>query len=114
MKEFKKQIQERLEKINWEIDSINEGTEWWLNEYWTIKTKIDPLKNKCFLLFKVDPLYEGNNKIKPTIVEIELFSFYPESRVEKKNLITTIDMRKRKFNSKLDEFILEFEEWINT
>ncbi|UII24229.1 hypothetical protein [Fulvivirga ligni] len=105
---YKYQIEQELIKRNWEIIEIDSNHEWWDDEHWIIQFKHNS-EIKFYLCFVVDPMFEGERNKGQGIYDIKASTDLLTSWNDSGTLIASISMTKRKFNIKLQEFILELE-----
>ena len=104
------QIEQELEKKNWEIALIDESGEWWDDEHWKVQFKFD--QNIFFYLcFIVDPQFEGQRNKGQGIYEIKASTEFPKNWNDDSSEIACISMTKRKFEIKLNEFVGDVEKY---
>ncbi len=107
---YKYQIEQELDKKNWEIVLIDESREWWDDEHWKVQFKFD--QNIFFYLcFIVDPQFEGQRKKGQGIYEIKASTEFPKNWNDDSSEFASISMTKRKFEIKLKEFIEYLEKY---
>ena len=105
MPTYKKQIEEHLLKYNWEVSFIHESDQWWIDEYWEIKSIKNNIDLELFIIFEVDPMYEDTRYKGQGIWNIEAMSKFPLDRLDKEFSVSSISMIKGKFSIKLINFI---------
>jgi len=113
MSNYKKKIEQKLFESNWEIIEIDTSNEWWDDEHWKIKSIKDKTKTEVVIIFKVDPQFEGTRKKGQGICEIDALTKFPDDWIDKTNSIASLNMTKRKFDIKLEEFIFDLNEYRN-
>ncbi|MBV1910609.1 MAG: hypothetical protein KUG78_15005 [Kangiellaceae bacterium] len=62
MRYYKEQLLNKLMNSGWELDSRDDDTDWWVEEFWSMKSV---RQNYGFIItvgFLVDLQYDGNNK----------------------------------------------------
>ena len=107
---YKLQIEQKLLHNNWNISEIGFSGEWWDDEHWKVHFKYNSMT--CFYLcFIVDPMFEGSRKRGQGIYEIRATTKFPENWNDVTNTIAAIQMPKRKFEIKLQEFINDIENY---
>ena len=104
MKKYKQQLHKKLLENGWFLIIINEGEQWWLEEYWVIQSLKKDWGFELNVLFLVDPMDERQNKNK-TISEILVTSKLPEVRCNVQHPIAQLDMFKGVFEEKLISFV---------
>ena len=105
---YKYQIEQELDKKNWEIVRIDESREWWDDEHWKVQFKYDQ-SIFFYVCFIVDPQFEGQRKKGQGIYEIKASTEFPDNWNDDSSKIASISMTKRKFEIKLKEFIEDLE-----
>lgn len=103
---FKYQIEQRLILQNWVIVEISSNEYWWDDEHWKIEYQYDP-KLSFYICFIVDPQYEGPRKKGQGIYQILATTKFPEDWNDRACKISSIEMSKRKFNVKLEQFMFD-------
>lgn len=97
---YKEIIIDKFRKKHWEIIEIDNLGEWWEDEHWKIQWK----HNNGLILyvqFLVDPMDIPN-----------VWQIQAKLDIEKgSSEIASLSMSKRKFNIKLEEFIVEIENY---
>lgn len=107
---YKSQIQKKLYNLNWEIVEIKSNLHWWDDENWWIQYSFDQ-KISFYLCFIVDPMFEGHRKKGQGIYEIKATTEFPKNWNDNSFKITSLDMTKRKFDIKLNEFLRDLEKF---
>lgn len=113
MSNYKQQIEEKLIENNWEIIEIDSSEEWWVDEHWKIKSIKHVARIQIVIVFKVDPLFEGNRKKGQGIGEIDALTIFPKDWIDRTNSIALLSMTKGKFNIKLEEFLKDLNDYRN-
>lgn len=107
---YKYQIEQELNKNDWEIVVIDESREWWDDEHWKVHFKFD--QNVIFYLcFIVDPQFEGQRKKGQGVYEIKASTEFPKNWNDDSTEFASISMTKRKFEIKLKEFVGDLEKY---
>lgn len=98
-------MEKELVKSEWEITLVDTVDQWWLEEFWEIKSLKRGFPLKLVIIFEVDPMSinSGNNSY--LIWNIEALKELPKDRFNKEQSVASLSMTKRKFNLKLEEFI---------
>lgn len=103
MTKYKKQIEAALIKGEWEIILIDRIDDWWIEEFWRIKSKKLVYDLEFFLVFEVDPMSLDNNS--PEVNNVGAYSQFPLNRLDKSYSIGVLDMKKGPFDIRLNDFI---------
>ncbi len=103
MKYYKELLLEKLSLSGWELVEINDNTDWWLEEYWQVKSNQQNWGTQIFVLFLVDPMFEGTKKSQ-AIWAVMATENIPKQRPLGTEGIVLMDLVKGKFDSKLEEF----------
>lgn len=107
---YKYQIEQELNKKNWEIVLIDTSEEWWDDEHWKVQFKFDP--NICFYIcFIVDPQFDVQRKKGQGIYEVKASTEFPKKWYDDSSEFASISMTKRKFEIKLKEFVDDLEKY---
>lgn len=105
MKRYKQLIKSDLYKNGWEIQKIEDNTDWWLEEYWKIISVKQNWGQILYILFLVDPQYEGNKKSE-AIRGISAMEEIPVSRPNDDG-VAFLSMSSGNYNENLENFILK-------
>ncbi len=114
MSTYKEQLERTLQRNNWEIILIDTTDDWWVDEFWRIKSSERDKDLELFILFEVDPQFEGPRKKGQGIWLIDALINFPKDRLDKESSVASISMSKRKFNIKLDEFLVDLNNFRGT
>jgi hypothetical protein len=101
---YKDQKKKALKEIQFNIVSIEDNDNWWMNEYWIIQPKYN-FNIHYFICFMVNPLSDGETNQGQEICEIFATTKLPEIRIDFKNNIAILNMIKGNFEDKLKNFI---------
>ncbi len=112
-KNYRDQIRNSLSQSGWEIISIDDKTDWWVDEHWTISSTSQEFGYSLVISFLVDPLYEGHDK-SSAICEIVICKTRPPDRLDNESRVAELDMQKGHFATKLDSFIHEINQHRNS
>ncbi len=104
MKHYKQLLLNKLTYTGWEIVSRDDHTDWWLEEYWKIRSIRQNWGYELLVLFLVDPVYEGNKKSQ-AVWAIGATKKMPPDRPIGSGCIIQMDLQKGKFDFKLSEFV---------
>lgn len=97
---YKKSIKDELSKKHWEVIEIDNLGEWWEDEHWKIQWKHSQ-GLILYIQFLVDPMNIPN-----------VWQIQAKLDIEKDNSeIASFSISKRKFNIKLEEFLIEIEDY---
>ena len=103
MKHYKQLLLNKLYDAGWELATQDTDTDWWLEEIWSIKSVRQNWGYELFILFLVDPLYEGNNKSQ-AVWAVTATTELPPDRITAENGVALMDLVKGKFDQKLSKF----------
>ena len=90
----------------------NDDTDWWLEETWKIKSLNQAYGLELYILFLVDPQYDGSNKSQ-AVWAVSAVDQMPNIRPIEHEEIILIDLQKGKLDQKLEKFILGINEFRN-
>ena len=90
----------------------NDDTDWWLEETWKIKSINQAYGLELYILFLVDPQYDGSNKSQ-AVWAVSAVEEMPNHRPIDNEEIVQMDMQKGKFDQKLETFVLGINEFRN-
>ena len=103
MKYYKELLLTKLSQTGWEFIEEDDDTDWWLESSWKIKSIRESYGLEIYILFLVDPQYDGINK-SSAVWAVGAYKEIPAER-PMGNEITEMDMVKGKFDQKLTEFV---------
>jgi hypothetical protein len=98
------QILARLSLSGWERTGIDDDTDWWVDEHWTIRSVRQNFGLTLVISFLVDPMYEGNNK-GPAVWQIVAGTRVPVDRFDSEKQIAELTMMKGRFDKNLKAFV---------
>ncbi len=104
MKHYKELLLKKLSDSGWELNEQDDDTDWWLEESWKIKSIQQNWGEEIYILFLVDPQYEGVKKSQ-AVWAVMAVKELPVNRPLSDVGIIEMDLQKGKFDKKLDEFI---------
>jgi len=107
------QILARLSDSGWERTCIDNDTDWWVDEHWTIRSIRQEFGLMLIVSFLVDPMYEGRDK-STAIWLITAGTQQPSDRLDDKNNVAKLYMQKGRFNEKLIAFVEEINDYRNS
>ena len=102
----------KLADTGWEIVEKSDNTDWWLEEYWKIRSIHQNWGKVIYVLFLVDPQYEGTKKSQ-AVWAIVGSKEIPSNRPMGDEGIAEIDLSKGKLDLKLNEFVQGIDEYRN-
>lgn len=106
--DYKYQIEQELLSRDWEIIEIGSNQHWWDDEHWRIQLKYNP-RISFFLCFIVDPQFNQPRKKGQGIYQVLASTEFPNNWNDDNTKISTINMTKRKFSIKIEEFTKDLE-----
>lgn len=109
MKYYKELLLAKLIDTGWELVYQDDDTEWWLEEYWTIKSVHQNWGYEILILFLVDPMYEGNDKSQ-AVWAVGAATNLPINRPIYSECFIEMDLQKGKFDVKLSKFVVGINE----
>jgi hypothetical protein len=106
-----KLIDARIDE-GWEVVKLDDqNLDWWCDEYWEIRSIRENFGVKLLIFFLVDPQWDGQRKKGQGSWAITATSKFPENRLGTRHEIALLPLAKRKFDAKLQEFILSLTEY---
>ena len=109
MKYYKELLLKKLSDDGWELTTQDDETDWWLEEYWIIKSVKQSYGYTLHVLFLVDPMYDGNKKSQ-AVWAIAAAETLPANRPINDECLVEMDLQKGKFDIKLNTFVEEINE----
>jgi hypothetical protein len=103
MKHYKELLLRALMDSGWELVERVEGEEWWLEEWWKIRSVKQHWGYELFIVFLTDPMYAGVEKHR-NVWAIAAFTELPGRRPLDEG-IATIALQKGKFDTNLGSLI---------
>ncbi len=58
----KDRILETLEENGWKRSAVDRNCDWWADEFWRLSSVWSPAGTRAWLVFLVDPMWEGNRR----------------------------------------------------
>lgn len=111
MPTFKKQIENAFLKNDWEIVLIDSNDEWWLEEFWEIKSNKRGFPASLFISFEKDPMSIDIGKNSSSIWCIRASKNLPKDRLDDKGSISELNLTTRKFKVRLEKFIKDINDF---
>ena len=102
MKNYQLQLTELLSRDGWEVESVDDQTDWWSAEQWIIASRRENFGLKLWVDFLVDPQYTGNKK-SSAVWAISACLGPPSDRLVAEDGIV-MDLAKGEFRPKLEQF----------
>lgn len=99
MKYYKQLFLQELRDDGWELRERNDDCEWWLEEVWKIRSIKQHWGYEVFILFLVDPQYDGADKQR-AVWAVAARTELPTQRPSEGN-IATADLQRGKFREQL-------------
>ncbi len=112
MRTYKKLLLKKLTESGWELVTRENECEWWLEESWKIKSIRQNWGFELYILFLVDPMYEGNDKSQ-AVWAVGAALKIPLNRPVKSECFLAMDLQKGQYDSKLSEFVTGISEYRN-
>jgi hypothetical protein len=112
MSTYKQRLLNALITDDWELVEINDQSQhWWCDEYWRIRSVQENWGLELLIIFLVDPQWDAPRKKGQGIWAISANTNFPEGWGEASREIALLSLTKRKFDSKLYEFVLTLKEY---
>lgn len=111
MPTYKEQLLAGLTSRGWErVEIDEEGTDWWADEHWRIRSIREAWGLDIVLTFLVDPNFVGPRKKGQAICAIGASADTPCDRLD---VLKDIElcMYKRRFDEKLESFLGQLDEY---
>jgi hypothetical protein len=112
MKYYKELLRQKLLSTGWELIEQDDDTDWWLDEAWRLRSTQQHWGEEVYILFLVDPQYEGQKK-STAVWAIMAANGIPAERPIGNEGITEMNLQKGKFNQKLEDFVSNINEYRN-
>ena len=112
-KNTRDQILARLADNGWERTGIDDDTDWWVDEHWTIRSVRQEYGLTLVMSFLVDPQYEGHDK-SSAVWMITAATQYPENRLDEQVKVADLDLQKGRLGRNLAKFIEEIDRYRNS
>jgi hypothetical protein len=112
MKHYKELLLQKLSTTGWELIEQDDDTDWWLDETWRIKSIQQGWGEEIYILFLVDPQYEGTKK-DTAVWAVMAVNEVPTERPIGNQGIIEMDLVKGKFDQKLEGFVQGINEYRN-
>ena len=109
MKYYKELLLKKLSDSGWELFEKDDETDWWVESVWKIRSIKQNYGKVIFVLFLVDPQYDGTNK-SSAVWAVGAFEKLPLDRPLEDG-ISIMDMVKGKFDEKLAQFVTEINRY---
>jgi len=103
----------RLDHDGWEIATIDDDTDWWIDQHWEIRSTRQAYGLTLFLNFMVDPMYEGRDK-SSAVWEITASTRRPTERLDTTGQVAEMAMQKGRLARNLNGFIGELNAYRNS
>lgn len=111
MKYYKELLRDKLFDSGWELMRKDDDTDWWLESYWEVKSVKQNYGKLIYVLFLVDPQYDGENK-EGAIWAISAFEKVPLERPSQDGIASTY-LVKGKLNECLSIFVNQINSYRN-
>ncbi len=112
MRLYKIQLKELLLEHGWELEEIDDETDWWLEELWTIASSKNNWGYKLYLHFLVDLQYEGINK-SSAVSAISAYQKPIKNYNECSDHVAEMWLQKGKYDENLKNFVQEINQHRN-
>lgn len=103
MKYYKELLLSKLSDTGWEFIEEDDDTDWWLESSWKIRSIRESYGLEIYILFLVDPQYDGINK-SSAVWAVGAYQEIPTER-PLENGIAIMYMVKGQLSQKLIEFL---------
>lgn len=113
MKHYKELLLKKLADSGWELVAQDDDTDWWLEQSWKIKSIQQNWGEEIYILFLVDPQYEGTKKSQ-AVWAVMAVNEVPTERPLGDEGVIQMDLVKGKFDQKLQDFVEGINEYRNT
>jgi hypothetical protein len=112
MKHYKELLLGKLASTGWELLALDDDTDWWLEESWKIKSIQQNWGEEIYILFLVDPQYEGRIKSQ-AVWAVRAVKEVPVDRPLGNECILEMDLQKGKLDHNLEVFVQGINEYRN-
>ena len=110
MKYYKELLLKKLSDSGWELLGQDSDTDWWLEESWKVRSIQQNWGEEIYILFLVDPQYDGTNKSQAVWAVMAVKEIPNERQIGDEGIIQ-MDLVKGKFNKKLEAFVHGINEY---
>ncbi len=108
MKSPEQKLEDWLAAYGWELEwKEKEELEWWADEIWKLRSVWSPMEAEAYIIFLVDPQWEGNRKKGQGVWGMGGCLNYPRERREAESLATMSYQSQPK--SEYERFLESFE-----
>ncbi len=104
MKHYKRLLLSKLVDNGWELEEINSDTDWWVEEFWVIKSTRNKRGYELTIFFLVDPQFAGTDKSK-AVWAVSAATEMKYDRVSAENGVALMDLVRGKFDTRLSAFV---------
>ena len=104
MRYYKELLLKKLSDSGWELIEEDDGAEWWLESWWKIRSISQSYGHVIYIVFLVDPQYEGENKSK-AVIAVGASQNPPDIGWSENEEVVTEYMTKGKIESRLAKFV---------
>jgi len=111
MKYYKQLLLNELSASGWELVEHEGDTGWWLEESWKVRSLRQKWGEIIYILFLVDPQYEGSNKSQ-AVWAVMAAKEIPNERPLNEGIIT-MGLTKGRYDINLIEFITSINNYRN-
>jgi len=112
MKYYKELLLKKLADSGWELVEQDDDTDWWLEVSWRVKSTQQNWGEEIYILFLIDPQYEGTKKSQ-AIWAVMAIKEVPNERPIGDEGIIEIGLVKGKYDQKLEDFVRGINEYRN-
>lgn len=112
MKYYKELLLQKLSNSGWDLAERNDNTDWWLEEYWQLRSVKQNWGTRIYILFLVDPIFEGINKSQGIWAVMATKNLPKQIPLGDKG-ICLMDLVKGKFDIRLEEFTTIINQYRN-
>ena len=113
MKHYKELLLKKLSASGWELIERDDNTDWWLDEAWRVKSSQQHWGEEIYILFLVDPQYEGTKK-DTAVWAVMAAKTVPDERPTGNQGIIAMRLQKGRFDQKLEGFVQGINEYRNS
>ena len=110
--DFRALLRNRLDQNGWEVATIDDDTDWWVDQHWEVRSTRQANGLTLFLNLMVDRQHEGTHKSN-AVWSITASTRLPAGRTDTTGQVAAMAMQKGRLDRNLNVFIGELNDYRN-
>lgn len=110
---YKELLLKKLADAGWELQDIDSETEWWATEIWRIKSTREAWGKAVFVIFMVDPQYDGDSQ-NADVWAVMASETIPSGRPGSSGAICEVSLVRGKLDANIAMFVNDLDEYRRT